>query len=385
MKKNNILRIGIIQRVLADYRKPFFEKVNEISEGKVYVFCGNPRPDEGLKTSNFIKNVELDKTTNLYLRFPFGMVCWQSSIKKWLKRIDPHVLVVDGNPRMLSHWMAIYWMKRRNRPIFGWGLGELQRTGSSFENMLRQKMVRFLLGAFDGMIAYSSKAKEDYVRLGLREDCVSVACNSVDNTQSERYLQQLGSDKAWVGKWKRQRNLEPNIPIVLFVGRLIPQKKVNLLIQAYKTLADQCQIVIVGDGPMRGQLEQEALPYGKRVHFEGYKTGEDLAKCFIASDVFVLPGLGGLAIHQAMSYGKPIIVSFGDGTESDLVRMGKNGYLFKTNDSIDLRNNISRLLKKPEKIQKMGQTSLEIIRSEINIEMMAKTFMDCVSYIVKSC
>jgi glycosyltransferase involved in cell wall biosynthesis len=155
---------------------------------------------------------------------------------------------------------------------------------------------------------------------------------------------------------------------------LIPQKRVDLLIQACAPLFEKCQLLVVGDGPARSVLEQQALPYGNRVRFLGHESGEMLAKSFIASDIFILPGSGGLAIHQAMSYGKPVIVSFGDGTEADLVRESVNGVFVHPGDVTGLRQKIVNLLAQPELRQAMGQASLSIVRNEMSLEAMVASF-----------
>jgi glycosyltransferase involved in cell wall biosynthesis len=169
--------------------------------------------------------------------------------------------------------------------------------------------------------------------------------------------------------------LDAHLPIIVFVGRLIREKRIEVLIQACLPLVDRCQLLIVGDGPARTELEALATIRSPQIRFAGHQTGESLAHCFIGSDIFALPGAGGLAIHQAMSYGKPVIVSFGDGTEQDLVVEGENGLFFKTADSDDLAQKISCLLDYPvDRIAAMGQRSLEIVRTKRSLTTMVEVF-----------
>ncbi len=226
----------------------------------------------------------------------------------------------------------------------------------------------------DGMIAYSSKAARDYVTAGVPDGRVFIAYNAIDNEESEHYLAKFGSDTTWVKSWKESLQFDPSLPIVLYVGRLIPPKRGDLLIQACAPLLDRCQLLIVGDGPARAELELQAMPYCDRIRFVGHQSGETLARCFIASDIFVLPGSGGLAIHQAMSYGKPVVASFGDGTEADLVREGVNGFFFRSGNVAELRKRIAELIAQPELRQAMGQSSLAIVRNQMSIQAMVDTF-----------
>ncbi len=376
------LRLGIIQRVLTTYRRPFFEKLTSQSDIELSVFAGQPQHGEAIHIEEAISQGQIFSAINRHWQSPVGQLCWQSGLRRWLRSFDPQVLVIEANPRILSHWLVIKWMHQRRRPVLGWGLGELERSGPLWFQKARRRFAWSIVRSFDAMIAYSSKARSDYISAGVPADRIFVAHNSIDNTEAEKYLSQLGADLTWVHQWKKSHILNPYLPVILFVGRLIPQKRVALLIQACAPILDKCQLVIVGDGPSRRDLEYQASVLKGRVCFLGHQSGEMLARLFIASDIFVLPGAGGLAVHQAMSYGKPVIVSFGDGTEIDLVREGQNGFFFRAADADDLRAKILILLGDLNKIRQFGQASLDIIRSEINLDEMVKRFQQAIDYVL---
>lgn len=367
-------RLSIIQRVLADYRKPFFESLAALPGLDLSIFAGKPLANEGLETANTLKNARLWNAGNRYYFIPNGYLCWQSGIRKWLREFAPDVLVVDTNPRLLSNKIAIRWMKKQRKPVLGWGLGELPRSGPAWQCWIRKTLAGRMVRSFDGMIAYSSKAAQDYANAGVLQDKIFVAHNAIDNSESEKYLAEFGLCNDWVGPWKNVMGLHPELPIVLFVGRLLAQKKIDLLIKACAPLFPKCQLLIVGDGPAMKDLQAFAKPHERYIKFASHRKGEELAKCYMISDLFVLPGWGGLAVHQAMSYGKPVIASFGDGTERDLVHEGENGFLFYENDEMGLREKITILLEQWEKLSAMGKASLAIIRQEMNLDAMVAAF-----------
>jgi glycosyltransferase involved in cell wall biosynthesis len=82
----------------------------------------------------------------------------------------------------------------------------------------------------------------------------------------------------------------------------------------------QPQVWIVGDGPERSALEALARQIYPQARFWGALFGADLETLFRQAHLFVLPGTGGLAVQQAMSYGLPVIVAEADGTQGSLVR-----------------------------------------------------------------
>lgn len=367
-------RVGIIQRVLTDYRKPLFDKLAALPGLDLSVFAGEPVPNEGLKTTKYLDKAHLWPAKNRYLSLPSGYVCWQSGIKQWLHEFNPDVLITDTNPRLLSSRVALAWMKKRHRPVIAWGLGRLPRSGPAWLCWLRQVIAQKWTSNFDGIIAYSSKAARDYASQGISPDNIFVAHNAIDNSESEKYLKQFESDNTWLGFWKKTLHLDPNLPIILFVGRLLAQKKVDLLIKACESIFPRCQLLIVGDGPEMSNLKTRAKSYEEYIRFAGHQRGADLAKCFLAADLFVLPGLGGLAVYQAMSCGRPIIVSFGDGTEEDLLHENLNGVSFRNGDVNDLNKKICHLLAKHEQLSIMGKASLGIIRNQMSLEVMIADF-----------
>ncbi len=160
-------------------------------------------------------------------------------------------------------------------------------------------------------------------------------------------------------------------PVVLYVGRLQARKRLDDLIRACAALPESLQpkLVIIGDGPERQPLKSLAGLIYPATEFAGVKFGADLAPYFIAADLFVLPGTGGLAVQEAMSYGLPVVVAEGDGTQDDLVRPG-NGWQIPNEDYPALLSALKEALSGPARLRRMGEESYRIVKDEINIEKM---------------
>jgi len=110
-----------------------------------------------------------------------------------------------------------------------------------------------------------------------------------------------------------------------------------------------------------------------------------LGKYLLASSVYVLAGMGGLSINDAMCFGRPIICSVCDGTEKRLVRDGYNGLYFEHGDQNDLTQKILYLLKNPRLQLKMGLNSSSIIKNEINIHTVIKGYMNAFEFVMRHC
>ena len=132
--------------------------------------------------------------------------------------------------------------------------------------------------------------------------------------------------------------------------------------------------MIVGDGPERAKLEALAAEICPAAVFTGALYGDALDEQFRAADLFVLPGTGGLAIQQAMSFGLPVIAAEADGTQADLVRPA-NGWQVATGDIAALSQALDEALSDPSRLRRMGAESYRIVAEEINLDKMVSVFV----------
>ena len=304
-------------------------------------------------------------------------LCWQSGLRAWLERWNPEVLLVEANPRYLSTPLAVRWMRRRGRRVIGWGLGAvggapggaLDGRTASLRGRLRDRLrgwVRLqFLRQFDRLVAYSQAGADSYAAAGYPSGQILVAPNAVAPRPARPYTP------------KSTEGTSP--PVVLFVGRLQARKRVENLLQACAVLPAPLQprLMIVGDGPARADIEAAARHYFPAAEFLGARHGLELEKAFLEADLFVLPGTGGLAVQQAMSYGLPVIAAEADGTQNDLVRP-ENGWIVRPNDVGALRGAVEQALSDPERLRQMGQASYRLIDEEINLENMVAVFLRAV-------
>jgi glycosyltransferase involved in cell wall biosynthesis len=142
---------------------------------------------------------------------------------------------------------------------------------------------------------------------------------------------------------------------VLFLGRLVPEKGIHYLIDAYKQLSTDKKLVIAG-GSSDSQEYANSLKdkVSKNVIFTGAVDGEELRELFSNAYIYVLPSdLEGMPISllEAMSYGKCCLTS--DIPECKEINYG-NGFIFEKSNIESLRKKLAKLLDSPELVEKAG-------------------------------
>lgn len=154
--------------------------------------------------------------------------------------------------------------------------------------------------------------------------------------------------------WRAAVGLEPGETLLLYVGRIASEKRIELLGDAMQGL-DKIRLVLVGDGPARADLERRCA--GLPVHFTGYLKGQALATAYASADAFVFPSdtdTFGQVIQEAMASGLPVVGARSGGT-LDLVREQETGLLFAPGIAGDLRRQLRRLAHDPQLRKAMGQ------------------------------
>ena len=355
-------RLAIQQRVLPSYRVPFFDLLASACDRGMSLFTGLPRLSEGIATANNLQIANYQLGKNLHLFGGSFYMCYQRGLVDWLREWNPDALIVEANPRYLSTSTAIRWMHKQNKPVIGWGLGSPTIRGN-----LKRRRAGFIR-QFDGMIVYSQRGADEYATLGFSADKIFVAYNSVSAPPTFPFPARPSTFNSSTGSGQAIQ------PSILFVGRLQARKRIDLLLLACAQLESKPHLVIVGDGPERQSLELLARETYPEAEFVGARHGAELIPYFTEADLFVLPGTGGLAVQEAMSYGLPIIVAQGDGTQDDLVRE-ENGWQIPPDNFDALLSTMKNALSDAARLRRMGEESYRIVREEINIGKMVETFV----------
>lgn len=155
--------------------------------------------------------------------------------------------------------------------------------------------------------------------------------------------------------------------IILYVGRLAPEKDIQIAIDAFKGLPSAIQsdshLVIAGDGPLYKPLTAEKHP---KITFTGFIEGEMLAELYASADLFLFPSATetfGNVVLEAQSSGLPVIGANAGGVK-ELIQNGKTGFLCEPQQVNEFTDAIFRILSQPEKLEYMRKQAREFALSQ---------------------
>ena len=161
----------------------------------------------------------------------------------------------------------------------------------------------------------------------------------------------------------------------LFVGRLVPYKGVDVLIQAMASV--DATALVVGDGPLSGALRQEADRRGvaDKVRFLGSLSDEDVVAHLHACDVFTLPSVTnaetfGVAQLEAMACGKPVISTALRTGVPWVNRHDETGLVVQPADPAALAGALNSLLAAPDLRERMGAAGVHRVQTEFTLDAM---------------
>lgn len=184
----------------------------------------------------------------------------------------------------------------------------------------------------DFFIAPSEYLKNVHVEFGIPKEKIVVINNFIDHYNLPRLDSVSGDTDNYF----------------LYFGRLSKEKGIDFLCEAFHDLGKSFKLKIVGDGPIKKELQNkiEKLSLNNQIEILGYKTGEDLNNLIHRAKAVILPSLClenmPYSLLEAMHLGK-IVIASNTGGIPEIIRDGKNGFLFKRGNKDDLIQKIRGL------------------------------------------
>lgn len=374
---NKPLQVVIIQRRCPHYRIPLFKMINESDNIALTVIVNDPEMKDRSEADLGFNLLFIPALT---IQFGYGHKVYQipicPRIISHLRKEKYDVVVTEGVTNIVNNMMIYPTVRGMNGRYIWWGAGRRRFAKKNLFRRLADPFVHYIINHADACIAYGTVARDYMISVGAKPEKVFIAQNTMD---TGHIINQQHDYSVQIKTIQKQLSLN-NEKIILYVGVIEKRKKIENLILAFDYLCQQSEamaaLLIVGGGPHLEALQnwtQREFP-NHNIRFLG-KIIDGVEPYFAMCDVFALPSEGGLALNQAMAFGKPVIATSADGTEIDLIQQGKNGYIVVENNIPDLSEAIIKVLFNPVKQKEMGDWSVQLMKEVFTLQNMVNGFI----------
>jgi glycosyltransferase involved in cell wall biosynthesis len=375
------LRVIIQQPALPAYRVPVFRELARRLGPDLEVIYGDARggPPNVTPDGFTARFVHLREATIFGQR-----LLWHSPQITSAKRGLCDILVLSWNTRYVSLIPALLRARLAGVPTVLWGHGY-----SKLEAGWRSWGRRFVAQLATALLFYNRRAATMYIDAGFDPGRIFVAANSLDQEPIQAARRHWMDRPEDLAAFRREQGLGDG-PVVLYVSRLTPKRRADLLVAAVGRLIKAhptLTLVMIGGGDDTiGTLQQQARDLGieDRVRFVGAIYDEmKLAPWFLSSDVVAFPFDMGLSLMHAFGYGKPVITSDrieSQGPEIEALRHGYNGLLYRHGDIEDLAKRLQELMADTALRAKMGEEAHRTILDTFNLSRMVEGFEAAIKY-----
>lgn len=320
------MKLCLIYNFAQHYRANIFKLISEEFDCD-FVF-GNTMGDVKKMDYSLLRG----KVSEVKLRSIIRGWTWQSKvIPQLFKKYDSYILL--GETRSVSAWMFCLMQRMLfpKKKVYFWTHGWYGKE-SRLEVLIKKVFLRLPNG---GLFLYGNFARNLMIKEGFAPERLYVIHNSLAYDKQVKLRQQTTSSSIYTEHFN---NHNYNL---FFVGRLTPEKRIDLALKALGILLEQgskYNLTIIGNGETKKELEEMAETLGlcNNVWFYGACYDERLlCELIYNADLCVSPGNVGLTAIHSMSFGTPVIThnDFShQGPEFEAIKIGKTGDFFKRNE-----------------------------------------------------
>jgi glycosyltransferase involved in cell wall biosynthesis len=266
------------------------------------------------------------------------------------------VLLADLNPRALHLWPILAARRLLGKPTILWGAAWPRRGQNSRTTPVRLAMVRLA----NSVIIYTRQQASE-LKATMPEVTVTAAPNSLYRV-----------DQCGFTEDRDRKNF-------IYVGRIVAEKKVDLLVKAFalfSTSCDDVSLLVVGDGTASDEMRELANQHGisHRVEFLGHIEDVDALKNLYSTCIAaVSPGYVGLAATQAYSFGVPMIIADAEphSPEIEAVKPLFNARFFVSDSAPDLAAAMEEMVLERDYWDSQGSAIVEECCRSYSAEAMA--------------
>jgi len=347
----------------------------------------------GMSTDIEIKTLDIETAQNNNIRWIIKKnwwflktFLWQPGLIKESFTGNYDAIIFLGNPYFLSTWLAILLARLTGKKTLYW-------AHATVRQQLRDRIKVLFFRLADHLLLYGNHAKNDLIhRFGFDENKITVIYNSLDYESQIAVRSKITPDI--LAETKKLLFIHPEIPVLVFIGRLAAYKRLEDLVYVSQILHQRGQphnILLIGDGEEKDKLIE--LVKEKRleeyVKFYGPCYDENtLAPLIAMADVCVSPGNVGLTAIHSLTYGTPVITHdnpYNQGPEFEAIQPNRTGSFFRQGSLDSLTGAIQQWLSQHQSSREaVRQACYEIIDQYYNPQYQAASMRNAILQCIDS-
>ncbi|MGZ0077229.1 glycosyltransferase family 4 protein [Methylomonas sp. YC3] len=367
------MKIVIFQPMLKFYRVPLFEKLHRLlteSGHELRLVFGTPWNEELKRGDNVVLENDycIFEKSHWFLR---NKVHFMEGAIHHILWAD--IIITEQANKHIYNYILIFLSFIKVKRFAYWGHG-LNRQGRS--NSVREKIKKALATQTNWWFAYTAGVAGYLKDIGYPSEQITVLNNSVDTRAFKNSISAVTEEE--IAEFKQGHNIEHDSQVGIFCGSLHRDKKIEFLLDAALVISQKEKnfiLLIGGDGLDRKTVMNCAKHYDF-IKYLGPLHAKQKALAFKCADVFLNPGMVGLAILDAFSAGLPVITTHQaeHSPEIDYLQNGFNGMITNL-DAENYGSLVTKILRSKEELITLQKNALAS-SDQFSIENMANNFFE---------
>lgn len=384
-RNNKRLKILFFHNTLPEYRIGWFQKLSELADVE-FVFT-----NKELNKKNYGFDIEYERIKGLKYTFLSGGQKGIHQLKSILANVSGFDFV--ELPPMDSFYDIVCGMHivrecKKNYVKIGyfWEKWDAPKAVQPIKRRIKNLILRIIPKVIykhsNVIFAVGKKSKEYFISNGIDEKKIAVIPDVSETPPCEHF------------DIKKRYDIPFDKNIIMYLGRVMPQKGVRCLIDAFCGMEEQsrrsCHLLIAGDGKELGKCKKIVRKCGiENITFTGAVEPGKRGNYFSQCDIFVYPvtyhrgsvDVWGLTLNEAVQHGKIVIATDAVGSAFELIKEGINGYRVKPGNVQEMREALQKALD-PRVAQNAIEKNRELIKI-FNFRNMAKQYIYSVQRLLK--
>jgi len=319
------MRVAAITAIPTPYRDPFWNVLASQPgiELDVY-YCAGGKSDRPWEQSwRMDYHAEVLKGFNSMRMLSLDSACYVNpAIWRRLRDGGYHHLIIGGYNHA-TMWAAMLYARMSGIPYYLMCETYLEQPRSSWRKAVKAPIVRSVVRHATAYLPTGTLASNYLEYYGADPEEFYSLPNTPDVDAQWEKAQQLESQRPTL---RKELGLHSTRPVILFVGRLIPRKGVDVLLRAYALVCQQYEadLVVLGDSALRDNWESMARELGvnDKIRFEGFVAPGDVPTWHAVADLLVLPSLNetwSTVVLESLASGLPVVITRRVGCYADVL------------------------------------------------------------------